>query len=461
MPENKKWDIQVNGLGEKLKWYMLYASDEEYDEKAVESIMYLLDKWEPLEEGAVPPVEESWKRFLAVADRKELLPTEDAAVKAGAEGPNAGQTQKPVPEEDGAEHCMAVQKLKSGAGRPDPEGRRETCSLSGKGQKTEADMPTGRESDHILWSIREEKGETDMSSEKEPKNVLQPRQKEESAEKLSLREDTIRVENITENTTRRRTENGIENISINAKQSTTGNMLQVLPEEENNSGVAENGKHGKRGKARKLAKFADRHKVVAAAVLLLMVLMVGNTIHAVANPETGFFFWLKRDESGVKMITSPEELDGTTNKKENIFYDRDDAPEWAQDWIEIETEVEIETEDTYELQYFEISGSDNRKHITSYFLSEDLKRDIVVGVWVYWDKVSYFKEEFVDYDYVQSYEFAHKEMDIYKKTEDTGQVYYTVCFYDGNCKYYVKGWENLDEVKRTAEDYWRCVQKNM
>ena len=116
MPENKKWDIQVNGLGEKLKWYMLYASDEEYDEKAVESIMYLLDKWEPLEEGAVPPVEESWKRFLAVADRKELLPTEDAAVKAGAEGPNAGQTQKPVPEEDGAEHCMAVQKLKSGAG---------------------------------------------------------------------------------------------------------------------------------------------------------------------------------------------------------------------------------------------------------------------------------------------------------------------------------------------------------
>lgn len=161
------------------------------------------------------------------------------------------------------------------------------------------------------------------------------------------------------------------------------------------------------------------------------------------------------------MITSPEELDGTTNKKENIFYDRDDAPEWAQDWIEIETEVEIETEDTYELQYFEISGSDNRKHITSYFLSEDLKRDIVVGVWVYWDKVSYFKEEFVDYDYVQSYEFAHKEMDIYKKTEDTGQVYYTVCFYDGNCKYYVKGWENLDEVKRTAEDYWRCVQKNM
>ena len=59
MPENKKWDIQVSGLGEKLKWYMLYASDEEYDEKAVESIMYLLDKWEPLEEGAVPPVDSS------------------------------------------------------------------------------------------------------------------------------------------------------------------------------------------------------------------------------------------------------------------------------------------------------------------------------------------------------------------------------------------------------------------
>ena len=460
MPENKKWDIQVNGLGEKLKWYMLYASDEEYDEKAVESIMYLLDKWEPLEEGAVPPVEESWKRFLAVADRKELLPTEDAAVKAGAEGPNAGQTQKPVPEEDGAGHCMAVQKLKSGAGRPDPEGRRETCSLSGKGQKTEADMPTGRESDHILWSIREEKGETDMSSEKELKNVLQPRQKEESAEKLSLGEDTIRVENITENTTRRITENGIENISINAKQSTTGNMLQVLPEEENNSGVAENGKHGKRGKAGKLAKFADRHKVVAAAVLLLMVLMVGNTIHAVANPETGFFFWLKRDESGVKMITSPEGLDSTTKDDINVYYKQEDVPEWARKWTQIETGIDFETKDDYEFHHFEISESDNRQHIISYFLCEESGKDILVGVWVYGDKVTYYKEEFLDYDYVQSYEFDKKEVDIYKKTENAEQVFYIVCFYEGSCKYYVRGQENLEELKKIIEGCWSYVKLN-
>ena len=453
MPENKKWDIQVNGLGEKLKWYMLYASDEEYDEKAVESIMYLLDKWEPLEEGAVPPVEESWKRFLAVADRKELLPTEDAAVKAGAEGPNAGQTQKPVPEEDGAGHCMAVQKLKSGSGRPDPEGRRETCSVSGKGQKTEADIPTGRESDHILWSIREEKGETDMSSEKEPKNVLQPRQQEESAEKLSLGEDTIRVENITENTTRRRTENGIENISINAKQSTTGNMLQVLSEEENNSGVAENGKHGKRGKARKLAKFADRHKVVAAAVLLLMVLVVGNTIHAVANPETGFFFWLNRDESGVKMITSPEGLDSTTKDDINVYYKQEDVPEWARKWTQIETKIEVDTQDAYEFQYFEISELDNRQHVASHYFCEKQNKEIVVGVWVYWGKVSYFSEEFVEYDYVQSYEFDQKEIEVYKKTENTGKIYYVACFYDGNERYYVRGRDNLDEIKKMIEDY--------
>ena len=72
-------DIKRNSLKSKLKeeleWYT-YASDEEYDEKAVESILYLLDRWEPLEEGTVPPVEESWKRFLKIAgpsNKKNLL----------------------------------------------------------------------------------------------------------------------------------------------------------------------------------------------------------------------------------------------------------------------------------------------------------------------------------------------------------------------------------------------------
>lgn len=47
-------------LKEELDWYTLYASEEEYDEKAVESILYLLDRWDPLEEDVIPSEKEAW-----------------------------------------------------------------------------------------------------------------------------------------------------------------------------------------------------------------------------------------------------------------------------------------------------------------------------------------------------------------------------------------------------------------
>ena len=53
----------VMGLKEKLNWYTMRASDEEYDEKAVESILYLLDQLEPLDKNEMPAADEAWGRF--------------------------------------------------------------------------------------------------------------------------------------------------------------------------------------------------------------------------------------------------------------------------------------------------------------------------------------------------------------------------------------------------------------
>lgn len=392
MQENKKRE-SLESLREELKWYTLYASDEEYDEKAVESIMYLLDRWEPLEEGTVPPVEESWKRFLKVAGGKELLPLGDVEAE-----------QKPA-SKDG----VAVGQKPAGKG-----GEAIVQKLVGKnGAVTAQELVCGE--------------------------VVAER---DSEDEVSL------IEGVGEDK------------SKNIKEGMAENIVQMLPEEDENSGVAGTGKQGGHKKAGKLAKFASRHKIIAAAVLVLMVLMVGNTIHAVANPETGFFFWLDRDDSGVKMMTSPEELDGVTNKQENIFYKRDEVPEWAQEWLQIEAEIEVEIQDTYELKYFEASESDKRRHIASNYSCENMNKEIVVGVWIYWDQVSYFREGFVGYDYVQSYELAQKEIDIYKKMENTGKVYYIACFYEDNCQYYVRGQENLEELKELIEKCWKCVQNN-
>ena len=78
MQESKRKELLERNLKERLDWYTLYASESEYDVKAVESILYLLDTCEPLEEGIVPPKKEAWQRFLEMADKgQELLPVED------------------------------------------------------------------------------------------------------------------------------------------------------------------------------------------------------------------------------------------------------------------------------------------------------------------------------------------------------------------------------------------------
>lgn len=343
MQKNGKWESVEGRLRDELRWCTWHTSSEEFDVKAVESIMYLQDKWEPLEEGTVPPVEEAWERFLKVAGRKELLPVGDAEV-----------------------------------------GRRTVPA----GEGSREDMPGNMTGD--------------------------------MAE----------------------------------------NMLREKAERNESSGAVETGKHGGNKKVRKRVRFASRHKIIAAAVLVLMVLMVGNTIRAVANPGMGFFFWMKRDDSGVKMMTSPKGLDALTNDQISVYYKQEDVPEWAKTWTQIETGFEFETQENYVFQHFEISELDNRQHVDSYYVSENANKEIYVGVWVYWDKISYFREGFLGYDYVQGYEFDHKEMDIYKRTENTGKVYYIVCFYDGNCRYYVRGGDNLDEIKGLIEKYWRCVQNN-
>lgn len=49
-------------------------------------------------------------------------------------------------------------------------------------------------------------------------------------------------------------------------------------------------------------------------------------------------------------------------------------------------------------------------------------------------------------------------MSIYKKTEETGENFYIICFYEGNCRFYVRGQDNLDELKGFAKKYLECVK---
>ena len=59
----------------------------------------------------------------------------------------------------------------------------------------------------------------------------------------------------------------------------------------------------------------------------------------------------------------------------------------------------------------------------------------------------------------ESYEGAdEKVLDVYSR-EEAGEIFYIISFYEGNCKYFVNGQKDLEELKALAEEYWKCVQK--
>lgn len=355
--ENNDGRLLKRELKEKLDWYTLYASEEEYDEKAVESILYLLDNVDPLEEDCIPSSEEAWERFCRMqGNAKELLPLD------GEEAVSLKNTTAP--------------------------GKIETF-VSGK---TGAYAP-GEES--TLVSMAAGGAMADKAGDLEPDKNM-------------------------------------------ACSNETNSVLR-------------------KSKGR-IIKFVLHYKAAAAMLFLMIVIAVGGSIQAGAMKNNGFFFWLNRDETGTEMITSPEGLDNETSIANNAIYsDREDMPGWTQEWLEIEAEFEMP--EKYEWQYYEIKEFEFIRNIIGYYMDINLEQEVQIGVYIYAENIFYNRDGFANFNYVDSYELDKKEMDIYNKTEETGEIFYAICFYEGNRKYYVSMQDNLDELKSLAEQYWNCVKK--
>lgn len=357
--ENNDGRLLKRELKEKLDWYTLYASEEEYDEKAVESILYLLDNVDPLEEDCIPSSEEAWERFCRMqGNAKELLPLD------GEEAVSLKNTTAP--------------------------GKIETF-VSGK---TGAYAP-GEES--TLVSMAAGGAMADKAGDLEPD----------------------------------------KNMSCS---------------NETNSVLCKS-----KGK---IIKFVLHYKAAAAMLFLMIVIAVGGSIQAGAMKNNGFFFWLNRDETGTEMITSPEGLDNETRAEGvQYYYDRNEMPEWTQEWLEIEAAYEMPK--NYEWQYFESREFDFAKYVNGHYCDKKLNKELLFGLYIYDENVFYNRDGFANYSYIDSYKVEKKEMDIYCKTEETGEIFYAICFFEGNCKYYISMQDNLDELKKFVEQYWYCVKKDL
>ncbi len=208
-------------------------------------------------------------------------------------------------------------------------------------------------------------------------------------------------------------------------------------------------------KSNKLVKFVLRHKSVVAAVILVLVLAVGMGVQTEAFKSSGFFYWLKNDESGMQMVTSPDGLDGMTEVvTKNEYHDKENIPDWVKEWENIKTEVMNESE--YVWEKTEVAQYANRNMLCTYYVSEI--REIAIGTILYSEEISVSTEVFLEYDLVKTIDLSGAQMNVYMKKEQNEAEYYVVGFFYNNAYCYVVA-EYIEEAQFWAEQYYGELSK--
>lgn len=405
MQEHADRELFVKQLKEMLDWYTFHASDTEYEEGNVEYILKLLDSFDPIGEEELPRRDEAWERFCRMAEEKftnsDSCASENSVVRTAQD--------------------LDFAASENSLGRTE---RKPDSFASGDMEKA----GTG--------ALENTLGEDRSFVADNGEMAL-----EDALGRTAQRPDSFAMENV-ERTKAGSVESAVGESGCSALEGGEAKAVSVPTA---------------RKPAAKFGAFVARHKYIAAAVLVLLILAVSGTAQAIATQGADFFFWLKRDESGTEMMVTPEGLNNVMETKKVEQYENiDDLPEWAQEWAHIAEGVELP--EGYERRYFEVGELDYYQSVVGYYPNQVTDMVILLGAWTYYSKVSYNSEDFGGYTYIQSYEIEQKRLDIFNKQEK-GDIFYVICFYKENCRYFVKGQEDLEEVKQLAEQYLECVQK--
>ena len=202
---------------------------------------------------------------------------------------------------------------------------------------------------------------------------------------------------------------------------------------------------------------AKRRLVVglSAAALFVAVFTAGGAVGVNAERNGGFFHWLKRDETGVTMITSPDSLDTGTNMKEIESYENWDEVPKAYRKFEIQTE-NLQVLEGYTLEKIEIAKTNNFSTIVSLFEQKKNSNTLKIGVTDYENMISFNRQSYLDADYLYSIGEGEMQLDVVSQ-EEQGEKVYTIYFYFDKEQYYVQGKGEIALIEEAAREYFAFV----
>ena len=197
-------------------------------------------------------------------------------------------------------------------------------------------------------------------------------------------------------------------------------------------------------------KMWGRRTAIAAAVLIAMG-MSGAAIGANAGEDSGFFHWLKKDETGVTMITSPEKLDGEKNVFGTVTYNSlQEVPEKYREYV-VEAS-DLESLAGFEFRGVEVAEAETFVHQYSIFAAEGETKLLSLGIFLYPDGIVYSRGNYANYKYLYDIDAKETKLEVYSEEETQGTKY-VICFYHENGMYYVQGEYELPFMEKLAEAY--------
>ncbi len=201
-----------------------------------------------------------------------------------------------------------------------------------------------------------------------------------------------------------------------------------------------------------------RYKGMVAAVLLLLVLAVSLGTQAEAIKDEGFFHWFQRVVSGREFVTSPGDLDASTETVDVLRVEnREEVPIKWKDWCKLEADI-MSTEE-FAWSHMECFTFDVRDCARSFYKYD--KEEIILGIDAYGGKVGYFKQEFFDSDSCQTVNIAGEEFEFFNRINIDGKILSGLEFYRNNYKYYVWGYEeSVDKLQEIVVKYKKAVEKS-
>ena len=174
-----------------------------------------------------------------------------------------------------------------------------------------------------------------------------------------------------------------------------------------------------------------------------------------AERNGGFFHWLKRDETGVTIITSPDSLETGTSIEGTATYESwDEVPEPYRQY-EIQPE-EMGTLEGYVLKRIEATETDTYVAVSSLFEKRENGNILKFSVKDYENVVSYNRQPYLDAEYLYSIEEGEMQLDVLIQ-EEQGEKVYTLYFYLGSGQYCVQSKGDLAFAEEAAREYYAFV----